>query len=196
MKIAEKLKIALKKALSLELGRIATDKQELVFDGELEVGKEVFVEDENAELLPAPDGEYTAEDGRVIVIENGVITEIREKEDEGEAPAAEEAAEEAVEEEVLADEIEEPAAEPAEEVTEEQVESLEDKVARLEGIVNGFAEGVERIINAIAALEQRVEDLENKVNALDAEPAAEPAETVAAEEEEKPKSRLAYLRKN
>ena len=189
MKIAEKLKIALKKALSLEFGRLATDKQELVFDGELAEGTEVFVEDENAELVPAADGEYVAEDGRTIVVAEGKVTEIREKEPENEP--------ENVEEEVAAEDIvDEPAEEPADTADEEpEGETMEDRMARLESIVNGFAEGVERIINAIAALEARVEDLENKVNDLANEPAAEPVEEVAAEEE-KPKSKLAYLRKN
>lgn len=191
MKIANKLKIALKKALSLEFGRIATDRQELVFDGELAVGTEVFVEDENGELVPAPDGEYIAEDGRVIVVADGKVSEIREKEEPAEEPAAEEPA---VEEEVAAEEITEPVADPAEGEEPEETETLEEKVARLENIVNGFAEGVERIINAIAALEDRVDAVENKIQDLAAEPAAEPAEEVAAEEE-KPKSKLSYLRK-
>ena len=189
MKIAEKLKIALKKALSLEFGRISTDKNELVFDGELAVGTEVFVEDENAELNPAADGEYVAEDGRTIVVAEGKVSEIREKEAENEP--------ENVEEEVAAEEIvDEPAADPADSAEEtEETESLEDKVARLEGIVNGFAEGVERIINAIAALEARIEGVENKIAELDSTPAEQPVEEVVVEEE-KPKSKLAYLRKN
>ena len=72
---------------------------------------------------------------------------------------------------------------------------MEDKVARLENIVNGFADAVEQIINAIAALENRIAAVENKIEDLDKEPAAEPAEQVEAEDNE-PKSKLAYLRKN
>lgn len=186
MKIAEKLKIALKRMLSLELGRVSTDKAELIFDGELEVGTEVFVEDENGEAQPAADGEYVAEDGMTIVVAEGKVTEIREKEE----PAEEETVEE-----VEADEIEEPAAEPADSADEQAEERIEDRIDRLESMVNGFAEGVEKIINAIAALEARVNEMEEKISALDSEPAAEPADEVEAEEE-KPKSRLAYLRKN
>lgn len=198
MKIAEKLKVALKKMLSLELGRVATDKGELVFDGELAVGVEVFIEDENGELIPAPNGEYDAENS-VIVVEEGKVAEIKEKEAENapeetnEEPANEEPADDNVE----AEQIDEPAAESAEAPAQEEAEqeSIEDKVARLEGLVNGFVEGVEKIVNAIAALEDRVAELENKVKDLDNEPAAEPAEAPAPEEEVT-NSRLAYLRKN
>ena len=178
MKIAEKLKVTLKRILSLELGRIATDKQELVFDGELEVGTEVFVEDENADFVPAPDGEYLAEDGRTIVVADGVVAEIREPEPQNE-PEPEE------QEPVEAEEIEEPAADPIEEQENEEQESLEDKVARLEGIVTGYSE----------AIENRLANVENKIADLEGTPAADPAEEVEAEDE-KPKNRLAYLRKN
>lgn len=193
MKIAEKLKVALKKMLALELGRVSTDKGELVFDGELAVGVEVFVEDENGELQPAADGEYVAENSTITVAE-GKVAEIKEKETET-VPENEETEEPA--ENVEADQIDEPAAESAEAPAQEEAEqeNIEDKVARLEGLVNGFVEGVEKIVNAIAALEDRVAELENKVKDLDNEPAAEPAETPAPEEEVT-NSRLAYLRKN
>lgn len=189
MKIAKKLAIALRKALSLEFGSVVTDKNTLLFDGELAVGTEVFVEDENAELIPAEDGEYLAEDGRTIVVANGVVTEIREKEPENEP--------ENVEEPVEAEEIEDPAEEPADSADEEaEEESIEDKVNRLEGLVNGLADGIEKIINAIAAIEARLDDVEAKIAKLDSEEAAEPAEEQVVEEEQAPKNRLAYLRKN
>lgn len=190
MKIAEKLRIALKKALSLEFGRIKTDKNELVFDGELAEGIEVFVETEDEELVPAEDGEYIAEDGRTIVVADGKVAEIREKEAEEEQPAEEEPVE-------AAEEIETPVEEPADAQDQEEVnETLEDKVARLEALVNSFSEGFEKIVNAIAAIDGRIDDIENRISALDSKPADEPAEETVAEEEQKPKSRLAYLRKN
>lgn len=189
MKIAEKLRVALKKALSLEFGRIKTDKNELVFDGELAEGIEVFVETEDEELVPAEDGEYIAEDGRTIVVADGKVTEIREKEVEEETPAEEEPVE--------AEEIETPVEEPADAQDQEEInETLEDKVARLEALVNSFSEGFEKVVNAIAAIDARIDDIENRISALDSKPADEPAEETVAEEEQKPKSRLAYLRKN
>ena len=68
-----------------------TDKGELNYEGELAIGTEVFVANEDGEPVAAADGEYTAEDGRVIVVTEGKVSEIREPEPE-EEPAEEPAA--------------------------------------------------------------------------------------------------------
>lgn len=62
-----------------KLGRIATDKGELSWEGEedLKAGDAVFI-DEN----PAPDGEYRTEDGKVIVVVEGIVSEIKDAEAE------------------------------------------------------------------------------------------------------------------
>lgn len=60
----------------LKLGEVKTDKATLIIEGELEVGKPVFVEIEG-EPVPAEDGEYTMEDGVVVVVADGAIAEIR-----------------------------------------------------------------------------------------------------------------------
>jgi hypothetical protein len=57
----------------LKLGEIKTDKETLIVDGEIEVGKPVFVETEEGPI-EAADGEYVAEDGTVIIVEAGVIS--------------------------------------------------------------------------------------------------------------------------
>ena len=64
--------------IEVEMGRVATDKGELVWEGEddLAAGMEVFVENEEGRT-PAPDGEYTIEDGKVIVVVEGKVSEIR-----------------------------------------------------------------------------------------------------------------------
>ena len=49
--------LKLAKAL-LKLKEIATDKAVLVIDGDVAVGVEVFIEDENGELIAPEDGEY------------------------------------------------------------------------------------------------------------------------------------------
>ena len=196
MKIAQALKVALKKALSLKFGEVSTDGGTLYFDGELEVGTEVFVESEDGEMKPAEDGNYTADNGDVIVVEGGKVTEIRKKEEEKpeDAETSEQPAEEPAEN-VEAAEVEEPAAEPADATAADpETETLEDKVARLEGLVNSYVEGLEKIINAIAALENRIAEAENKIAALDSTPAAPEAEVEV--EESTPKSRISYLRKN
>ena len=64
--------------VEIEMGRVATDKGELLWEGEedLAEGKEVFIETEEGRA-PAPDGEYTIEDGKVIVVVEGKVAEIR-----------------------------------------------------------------------------------------------------------------------
>jgi hypothetical protein len=55
-----------------------------------EAGNEVFIVTEDEQKIPLPVGEYEFEDGRLlIVIEEGVISEVKEKEEEVEEPEAE-----------------------------------------------------------------------------------------------------------
>lgn len=72
-----------------ELASVATDNGELLYDGELEVGTEVFVADADGNQTPAPDGDYVTEDGKTIKVADGKVTEIVEAEsaaDEGDNP--------------------------------------------------------------------------------------------------------------
>lgn len=68
-----KLKEQLKKLLQ-EFASITTDKGEVFYEGELEVGVEVYDDADNA----LADGEYTTED-KIIVVAEGKVTEIRDK---------------------------------------------------------------------------------------------------------------------
>lgn len=57
----------------------------IAYAGEtLEVGAEVFVVTEGGEQTPAPDGEHKTQDGLVIVVADGKVTDIREPEAMGE----------------------------------------------------------------------------------------------------------------
>lgn len=60
----------------------------LICDGELEVGKELFIEDANGNLSPA-EGEYETDD-KIIRVEKGIISEIVEKEEEKQPTGTEE----------------------------------------------------------------------------------------------------------
>lgn len=60
----------------------------LICDGELEVGKELFIEDASGNLSPAA-GEYETDD-KIIRVENGIISEILEKEEEKQPAGTEE----------------------------------------------------------------------------------------------------------
>ena len=107
----------------LKLSEIKTDKETLIVDGEIEVGKPVFVETET-EPVAAPDGDYTMEDGTVITVVEGMIAEIK---------PVEEPAEEPVEETL---EGEEPVEEPVEDEKDAKIAELEAKIAELQAVVD------------------------------------------------------------
>lgn len=77
-----------------ELASVVTDGGELSYEGELEVGTEVFVTDEEGNQTPAPDGDYKTEDGKTIKVADGKVSEIVD------APAEENAEENADKKEV------------------------------------------------------------------------------------------------
>ena len=51
-------------------------------DAEFSVGSELFIKDGDGNPVPAPDGEHTTAEGKVIVVAGGLITEIKEPETE------------------------------------------------------------------------------------------------------------------
>jgi hypothetical protein len=58
-----------------------------------ETDKEVFIVTEDEQKIPVPIGEYELEDGRIlVVVEEGIISELKEKEDEVEEEVVEEEA--------------------------------------------------------------------------------------------------------
>lgn len=191
MKITNKLKVMLRSILSLQLGEVATDKAVLKWDGEgeLQEGMEVFVEDENGEFIPAPDGDYTVEDGKVISIVEGRVASIKDPEAEvapEEAPVEEAKVEDAEEEEPVApaDEEEKPNEEEATE---------EDRIAALEDKLNALTEAINQMVNAMAALEGRIGEVEGKLAKVEA-PQTDPIDETPVQEEKK--TRLSYLRKD
>lgn len=67
-----------------EMASVTTDKGVLNWDGEddLKAGDRVYLLDENGERSDAADGEYKTEDGKVIVVADGIVAEIRDAEAE------------------------------------------------------------------------------------------------------------------
>lgn len=188
MKISEKLKIMLKSILSLQMGEVNTDKAVLVFDGEeLKEGMDVFVLGEDNEPVPAEDGDYTTEDGKVIKVVEGKVAEIVDTEAE---VADEESAEEMVEE--VKEEVNEDV-DPAEEIVEEV--SVEERLASVEERMAAFTDGLNQIINSMVAFEDRIAELEAKLAKVEA-PAAEPIDDKGEVEESTHRSKMSYLRKD
>ena len=120
----KEIKFSLKKVLA-NFGQIETDKGVLEFVGEeMTVGSEVYI---NSDI--APDGEYLTPDGKTIVVESGLIKEIKE-------PVTEEMQEETVGFQAELDEIKAQLA--------SLVEIVDELASRLEEIEAKLAEPVEK----------------------------------------------------
>ena len=161
----ELIKTKLAKLL-LQFATVKTDKAVLEYDGEeLAVGTDVFVTDENGERKPAEDGNYVTEDEKTIVVADGKVTEILEKEEEVEPE--EEAPAEETNEEVTAEE-ETPAEEVAEEPTEEPKDELADRVTALEAKVEELIAIVEKLLEKAEADNVAVEERLSKIEKMSA----------------------------
>ena len=121
----KEIKFSLKKVLA-NFGQVETDKGVLEFVGEeMTVGSEVYI---NSDI--APDGEYLTPDGKTIVVEAGLIKEIKE-------PVTEEPVE--MQDEALQAELDEIKAQLA-----SLVEIVAELASRLEEIEAKLAEPVEK----------------------------------------------------
>lgn len=154
------------RSLLTKLGEVKTDKAVLTYDGdgELEVGMEVFVEteaDDTIEYMHPEDGEYVMEDGRTIVIKDGFVEEIKEKEMVDE-PATEPTTEPATENMAEPTEPMEPTTEPTEPA--EPVEPAFDAEA-----------AYNEVLAEVQALKAELQELKDRVNALLEVPAEEDA---------------------
>lgn len=125
-----------------------TEQGKLVVNGEIEVGTEVAVENENGELQPA-EGEYTI-DGVKVTVEAGKITEVEQPEEQ---PVEEttETSEETVEEKL------EETTETTETSEETQPDEKDLKIQELEGLLADR----DSIIEELTA---KLKELEDKLN--------------------------------
>ena len=139
----------------LNLAQIKTNKGELISETVIEVGSDVFIEDTNDMLVPAPDGEYVTQDEVTIVVADGKVVEIREKETE-EAPVEEQP-------------VEEPLAEqPVEEqpVEEAEPDEKDAEIAKLQA-------QIEELNSIIAEKDEEIGRLKAELEKSDSKPAEE-----------------------
>ena len=124
---------------------ISSDNGSLIIDSELAIGAEISIEDENGEVLPAPDGEYIIDNQKITVVE-GKIESIEPVEEVVEEPVEKEV----VEPETMAEEpsTEEPTVEPDEK---------DAKIAELLQLLS--AKDAE-----ITELQAKIQELEEKLN--------------------------------
>ena len=147
----------------MTFGEVSTDKGTLYYaEDEIAVGVEVFVDGDEEKVI-AEDGEYVLED-KVIVVKDGKVAEINEKEEVKEEP-------EVIEEVEV--EAEEETAEETEVVVEPEPEERDEN-----------AEKIAALEEEIAALKADFEALRNEVAELVQKPVVEPI----VEEFEKAKS--------
>ena len=139
-----KLKLELAKLLAA-FSELKTDKGILSWpvEGELVIGYEVYVLDENGEYNAPEDGTYTTEDGKVITIAGGKVEAITEPETEvdpePEAPEVVEAAEE-------------PVADPETE-TDGVKETETDAIDGIHREINELYDIVDKLVKKVAELE-------------------------------------------
>ena len=144
----------------MNLSEIKTNKGELISETVIEVGSEVFIEDANDMLVAAPDGEYVTQDEVTIVVADGKVVEIREKEVE-EAPVEEQPMEEQPVEEPLAEE-------PVEEqpVEEAEPDEKDAEIAKLQA-------QIEELNSIIAEKDEEIGRLKAELEKSDSKPAEE-----------------------
>ena len=141
----------------MNLSEVKTNKGELISETVIEVGSEVFIEDANDMLVPAPDGEYVTQDEVTLVVADGKVIEIREKEVE-EAPVEEQPMDEQPVEEPLAEEpVEE---QPTEEAP---VEDQKDKrIAEVEAQIDELNQVIVEKDELIGELRKQLEETDTK----------------------------------
>ena len=140
----------------MNLSQIKTNKGELISETVIEVGSEVFIEDTNDMLVAAPDGEYVTQDEVTIVVADGKVVEIREKETE-EQPT----------EEQPKQPVEEPLAEePVEEQPTEQPDERDTEIAKLQA-------QIEELNSIIAEKDEEIGRLKAELEKSDSKPAEE-----------------------
>lgn len=134
----------------MNLSEVKTNKGELISETVIEVGSEVFIEDANDMLVAAPDGEYVTQDEVTLVVADGKVVEIREKETE------EQPVEEPVEEPL----VEEPVDEPA------QPDERDAEIAKLQA-------QIEELNSIIAEKDEEIGRLKAELEKSDSKPAEE-----------------------
>lgn len=170
MKLKEiKMKLA-QMLIDVTMSVLKTDKAVLEYDGEeFAVGTAVFVTDEaTGERVAAADGEYVTEEGKVITVAEGVITSIADKAEE---TPAEEPKEETTDDVAAEDVVEET---PAEDVVEEP---KEDAMAALEQRVSDLESAIEELVKVVEGIKT---DITNKLSMSAARPAAVEFEQIKA----------------
>ena len=137
----------------MKLGKVETDNGVLIYEGDvLTEGTEVFIEDENGNIVPAPDGQY----GDYKVVDGKIApSEVVE-------PEAKPESEEVMQEEVIV-EPEPEVKESDDDKYEERISALESKIAELEGKVAELISAKEELeFSQLKPAEKEIKDIATK----------------------------------
>lgn len=162
MKI-KSIKEALKAMIrQMEFSTATSDKGVIGWDvdGEIEVGVEVYIVDENGDRQPIEDGDYVLEDGRTVVVKDSKVEEIKEKAEE-EKPVVEEPTTEETK-------VEENEGED-EPKNDTEVENPDGSEENDNTAIEELRKEVNELYDLVDKLTKRIEELENK-------PAAQPVQ--------------------
>ena len=126
---------------------------EWVHDGELIVGTEVFTEDENGEMIPVADGEYETDTNKIIV-KDGKIEEITEKQETEPAQEPQEPAQ--TTEPMAAEPTQEPTTEPQPDDKDAKITELTNKIAELQTKIAVLVEELDNKNDLIEELQEKL----------------------------------------
>ena len=141
--------------LVMRFAEVKTDKGSLIYDGELAVDIEVMVEDEEGNVVAAPDGEYNLEDGRVVVVKDGKVAEIKE------APVTEETIKEVLEEEAPAKDEKDLRIEELEGLLKDRDAIIAELTAKIKDLESKLNEPAEEALEMKASAQEKVNNFTN-----------------------------------
>lgn len=169
----EKIKAELAKLL-IKFSALKTDKAVLEYEGdELRVGDNVFITNEDSERVAPENGDYKTEDGKIITVEDGRVTNIVEIETEVDAET-EIVEDTVVEEPEVKEELEEAV------VEDEPKESRDEEIAKLREEINELYKLVDSILEKIGETRKEADERFSKLEALSAaKPASEEFEAIS-----------------
>lgn len=159
IKLLNRLKLA---KLLIQFKEVRTDNGTLTMEGELEVGQDVFIE-QDGELVVAPDGEYTNDEMKITVVSGKVETIEKLNEETVEEPVEEQPIEN--------EEVENPTNEGEETDTEaiveirKEVNELYARIEELERIIKDKDAEIERLNSHIEQFSKpAIEEVEVVIN--------------------------------
>lgn len=149
----------------VKCGSVETDKGLVYWVGEadLQIGDELFYNTENEEAVKVEDGEYRLNDGTVIVVSEGLVSEIREKDGEQEGELDMEK-KQCMEDEIIVETPQEPETKETNKLWDD-IDELKNKYDELKGMFDEMKDTLDEILNKPAA-NPIVEEF-NKINKVE-----------------------------